>query len=367
MARISIFGDFKANTVEHLNLSGELQYLINNSDICMVNFEAPVHSKGKPIHKSGPNICQNTLSPEWLELHGINAISLANNHTMDFGKHGLEATRSSFHTATIMGAGSWDEAYRIHTFKTKDGFTIGIICCTQCEFGTLTEHTAEVGCTWAFSPDFERCLMGGVNCDFLIVMMHGGIEYMDHPLPEWRETYRKWIDIGADAVIASHPHVPQGWESYKGKPICYSLGNFCFQKRGKTRPHWNESLCCILNVTEPHQVTFEMRPVIYNPDTLYISDDKSQKTAQHLLQLNDVLKNNDVYIQYVDKFCQKLKPHYMNLFSRSGMVTGINMGLIKGVAEWIKSGGKFKKEHALNNIQCESHRWAILRSIKQTL
>ena len=364
MAKISIFGDFKANAVEHLNLSGELQYFINCSDINMVNFEAPVRSAGKPIDKSGPNICQNTDSPEWLELRGFNAISLANNHTMDFGEQGLESTCSSFHKATVMGAGTWDEAYRVHTFHTEDGFAVGIICCTQCEFGTLTENRGDIGCAWASSPDFEKIMTGGVNHDFLLVMMHGGIEYMNHPLPEWRETYRKWIDMGADAVIASHPHVPQGWELYKGKPICYSLGNFCFQKQGKTPPHWNESLCCMLTITEPHKSTLEMRPVVYNPETQYISDDRSQETASHLQQLNDVLADDNAYMQYIYGYCHKLKPHYMDLFSRSGMVTGLNVGLIKGLVEWIKRRGKFKKEHALNNLQCESHRWAILRGLK---
>lgn len=51
--------------------------------------------------------------------------------------------------------------------------------------------------------------MGG---DYLIVFNHGGVEYMDVPLPEWRDVYRLWIEMGADAVIASHPHVPQGYE-----------------------------------------------------------------------------------------------------------------------------------------------------------
>ena len=66
MARINIFGDFKANQVKHLNLSAELVHLLNTSDINMVNFEAPIKSCGKPLKKSGPNICQDKDSPEWL-------------------------------------------------------------------------------------------------------------------------------------------------------------------------------------------------------------------------------------------------------------------------------------------------------------
>ena len=137
MAKINIFGDFKANDVKHLNLSAELVYLLNTSDVNMVNLEAPIKSYGKPIKKSGPNICQDQDSPEWLELRGFNAISLANNHTMDFGDEGLSATISAFKKARVMGAGRWNEAYQMNSFTTKDGLTIGVISCTHCELVLL--------------------------------------------------------------------------------------------------------------------------------------------------------------------------------------------------------------------------------------
>ena len=74
MAKINIFGDFKANDVKHLKLSAELVYLLNTSDVNMVNLEAPIKSNGKPIKKRGPNICQDQDPPEWLALRGFHAI-----------------------------------------------------------------------------------------------------------------------------------------------------------------------------------------------------------------------------------------------------------------------------------------------------
>ena len=161
MARINIFGDFKANQVKHLNLSAELVHLLNTSDINMVNFEAPVKSCGKPLKKSGPNICQDKDSPEWLELRGFNAISMANNHTMDFGEDGLNTTIEAFDKATVMGVGNWEDAYRVNKFVSKDGLTIGVICCTHCEFGTLTEKPTvgdegQKGCAWSLSTEIVK-------------------------------------------------------------------------------------------------------------------------------------------------------------------------------------------------------------------
>ena len=166
MARINIFGDFKANQVKHLNLSAELVYLLNTSDINMANLEAPSQSDGSPIRKSGPHICQDQDAPEWLESRGFNAISLANNHTMDFGEDGLRATVSAFKKATVMGAGSWNEAYQLHRFSTKDGLTIGVISCTHCEFGTLTDkqyaiENEQSGCAWSLSTDIVKNIEGG--------------------------------------------------------------------------------------------------------------------------------------------------------------------------------------------------------------
>ena len=373
MAKINIFGDFKANNVKHLNLSAELVYLLNTSDVNMVNLEAPIKSNGKPIKKSGPNICQDQDSPEWLELRGFNAISLANNHTMDFGDEGLSATISAFKKAKVMGAGSWNEAYQMNSFTTKDGLTIGVISCTHCEFGTLTDkqhaiENGERGCGWSLSTEIVRNIIGSKECDFLIVFQHGGIEYMDQPLPEWREIYKHWIDMGADAVIASHPHVPQGWEYYNGKPICYSLGNFCFNQlnpKKEAPAHWYDSLCCTLDIEKPHECKMTVRPLWYDYKNGYICDNEREEFKQHLAHLNETLNNEKAYDEYVYKFCKNLYPSYMGQFSRSGWVANLfSKGFLKGIAEGVLGRGLFNKVHALNNLQCESHRWAILRGMK---
>jgi Bacterial capsule synthesis protein PGA_cap len=60
------------------------------------------------------------------------------------------------------------------------------------------------------------------------VFIHWGVETKRSPEPFQQEWARKMIDSGADGVIGSHPHVLQGFEYYKGKPIAYSLGNFLF-------------------------------------------------------------------------------------------------------------------------------------------
>lgn len=365
MAKINFFGDFKVNGVKHLNMSAELVCLLNTSDINVVNFEAPVKSKGSPLKKSGPNICQHIEAPEWLEERGFNAVSLANNHVMDFGETGLAKTKEAFQSARLMGAGSWDEAYKIHEFITSDNQRIGIICCTHCEFGTLTNRNAK-GTAHALCSDIQRLIsIGRSGFDALILFNHGGIEYIDIPLPEWREVYKLWIDLGADAVIASHPHVPQGYELYKDKPICYSLGNFCFDTLKRGAPlHWYESLCCTLNVTSAHNVKLDVRPIIYDAGNGYIKDNHDKAFIEHIEKMNAVLQDEEVYMKQVNNDVTRLLPHYKGLFSRGGFVTGLfQKEFAKGFAEGLIGKGFWNYRHALNNIQCESHRWAIMRAL----
>lgn len=161
MARLTIWGDFKANSTERLSLSGELAYLLNTSDANVVNFEAPIQGVGKPFRKSGPNISQQADAPEWLENYGFNVVSMANNHTMDYGTEGLEATKNAFGKAKVIGCGSWEEAYSLTVVTANDGLRIGFLACTHCEFGTLTDKQQRhiKGTAWAGSPDLDRTIL----------------------------------------------------------------------------------------------------------------------------------------------------------------------------------------------------------------
>ena len=233
MSRIMIFGDFKANKVKRLNLDGALVRMLNESDINIVNFEAPVKTGHSPIHKSGPNISQDIQAPEFLEQLGFNVISLANNHLFDFGPEGFLATKDAFSKESLIGAGTENEAYKPAVIESKDGLKIGILAATHNEFGNHGALSAnELGTASLLSPKFRESVRLSAldpGIDFLLIVSHAGVENVEYPLPELREIYRELIDLGADAVIASHPHIIQGLETYKDKPIAYSLGNFCFQ------------------------------------------------------------------------------------------------------------------------------------------
>lgn len=140
------------------------------------------------------------------------------------------------------------------------------------------------------------------KCGFSFCHAHAGIEEIDAPLPEWREKYKFFIDCGADCVIGTHPHVPQGWEEYKGKPIFYSLGDFYFDFLTGQHPYWSKNLVVLMELGEEGNINYEVRNISFS--NYIIDEDLSEETKQHNNYLCDLL--NDKYIDYVNEQSLKL-------------------------------------------------------------
>ena len=143
--------------------------------------------------------------------------------------------------------------------------------------------------------------------DYLFVLPHDGIEYIDIPLPETIARYHDFIEWGADAVIGTHPHCPQGWETYNGKPIFYSLGNFLFNSkdgydyRATNRPHWYEGLCVLITI-ENNSIKWEVLNT-RNVDNLRVVIDSDKERIEHNRQLCRYLADKDAYDNYLNKIC----------------------------------------------------------------
>ena len=157
-----------------------------------------------------------TSNVEILTSSSVEGVSLANNHTYDYGYTGYEDT-----VKTVNDAGL-EYGTNEHTFYyEKNGYKIAVIC-----HGLWGE--------WQADAIIDRIKKAEENSDYQIVFYHGGKERL-HATEEWKQrASRKLIDNGADLVIGNHPHVLQPREIYNGKEIIYSLGNFCFG--GNSRP-----------------------------------------------------------------------------------------------------------------------------------
>ena len=160
MIKINFFGDFMSNKAHQLSIGYLLKKELDSSNLNIVNLEAPIISNTcKPIYKSGPNIFQNISSIEFLENNSFNLISLANNHTMDFGMEGLKNTQNTIKKSNVIGAGNWSEAYQPYIYESQ-GIKIGVLSLTQREFGVLDdENNIMIGTAWMLHPIVDSMII----------------------------------------------------------------------------------------------------------------------------------------------------------------------------------------------------------------
>ena len=363
---INFFGDFKADTIEGLQFSDDLQSMLGLADCNVINFESPVGSpcSGSKTLKTGPSHCQDTVGPAWLEARGFSFVSLANNHTMDYGEDALLYTQSLFSKAQSFGAGTWDEAYRPCVFE-KDGVRVAILGLAHYEFGMLADKwdsRYQRGVAWINHPDVDRIILETKKqADYLIVFAHAGLEHIEQPLPEWRDRYRAMVDLGCDAVIASHPHIIQGWEFYHGKPIVYSLGNFFFPVRKKRPRQWYRSICASVELKD-RGTRLSITPICFTAQAIDI--DRSDETMEYIERVNNELAHENRYMEYVNEVCVEMLHDYDNHFARSGYVPSANLiKLGKHLVRRLK-GMSVHSVHVENILRCESHRWCLSRGLK---
>ena len=206
---------------------------ISRADIYMANQEFPFSDRGTPAPDKQFTF---RVPPERVSMMhelGIDIVTIANNHTLDYGTDALVDTCTTLENAGIpyVGAGAnMDRAKQLETIEVR-GRTIGFLAASRVYPDTSwVANSKKPGMVSGYDPSIllKEIEAAGEYCDYLVVYMHWGIERVEKPQEYQRTLGRQLIDAGADLVIGSHPHVLQGIEYYQGKPIVYSLGNFIF-------------------------------------------------------------------------------------------------------------------------------------------
>ncbi|MGN6417403.1 MAG: CapA family protein [Pseudobacter sp.] len=352
-------------------LSPGLSALLKEHAVRAINFEAPLKGSGAPIRKAGPHLHQHPEAASLAESAGFNLINLANNHIFDYGAEALDATVQSFKNSLCVGAGrNAGEAYALKQMEVN-GLKLGFLSYCEAEFGAITlNHQQSAGYAWINHPSVDASVMEAKKrVDVLLVQCHAGVEEMEIPLPEWRERYRSLIRAGADAVIASHPHVPQGWETYMGKPVFYSLGNFYFDA-ASDHPLWNKGQAVSLEYEDASLVNVKVLALERKGSQLHLSNDAAFQ--QYLVQLNTLLEEPAYSTALRSAALQLWDSYYRNYYNIA--LQGINetVSLTESIKRFVKRLLFAKKagvnhELLLHNIRIESHRWLVEKALEEKL
>jgi len=232
----------------------------------------------------GKGVLFHSMNPEAVNfLQKINADiwSLGNNHSMDAGLAGIVNTKKLAEEARAktLGAGLNLEEASAPLYIDKAG-GIGMICVSYL-VGCVPATESQPG---VFPWDNleligERIAKIKAKCRWCLVISHGGEEFAPMAMPYVREKYLQYLDLGADAVIGHHPHVPENYELFdNGKAIFYSLGNFIFDTDyQRAHLYTDTGVLLKLKFTE-HTMDFEAMGMQIDRKT----ERKSYK--QHLIQ-----------------------------------------------------------------------------------
>lgn len=203
------------------------------ADLTVVNLESPFVlandynvPTGSFMFKADPRALSG------LTLAGIDLVSLANNHTLNQGENGLRETFEMLikNGINYIGAGNSEEEARRGEVVEIQGEKFSFLSYAYPDDSSVATNNRAGIATMNIenmTEDVKREIEKGNK---VIAIMHAGIEYVTKP--NWQQTdfARAAIDAGAEAVIGHHPHWPQTFEFYKGKPIIYSLGNLVFDQ-----------------------------------------------------------------------------------------------------------------------------------------
>ena len=357
--------DFFTRGDLHSIIPKDLLDLLSAADLCVFNLETPLTDELDPIDKNGPTLVAPTACVSGLMELGIDLLSLANNHIKDQNEKGIISTINTLKKAGIayIGAGkNINEASKPAVYII-DGKRIGIYACAEHEFSIADEEH------WGANPfdpleSLDHIYNLKKECDYIIVLYHGGKEHYRYPSPNLQKTCRKIIEKGADIVICQHSHCIGCMETHQNGTIVYGQGNFLFDKADNE--FWNTSL--LITITNEGKINYI--PLIKTKNTVEIAKNKeADEIIQQFIHRSECIKRKGFVEEEYNLFAKdKLPDYYMSFTGKGKNLLYRVVNKISKNKFHIYMAKRYKNmmgTSVSNLIECEAHRELVLKSFKK--
>lgn len=355
---------FKKGDIKHL-FGEQLTKVFENADYRIFNLEIPLTDKESPISKCGPNLIAQISSINGYKAAGVDLFTLANNHVLDQGKVGLKNTINTLNSAGIgyVGVGNTpNEAAKPFVFDC-DGKKIGVYACVEHEFSVVADSSAGANpIDLLESPDHIATLKA--QCDYVIVLYHGGKEHYRYPSPNLQKVCRKLVDKGADLVVCQHSHCIGCEERYAKGTIVYGQGNFLFDDSDDE--FWQTGL--LIEIHDDFEISYI--PLVKRKETIRLAegDEAEQIINSFSKRSKEILAEGFVNHKY-SLFAADMLPTY--LMRISSYKPGIILRICNRLSGYHlipfllrQKYVKFKRLAIENSIACEAHRELFLQGLR---
>ena len=344
------------------NLMGEkLLTLWNSADIRIFNLEVPLCDNEDPIEKCGPNLIAPISTIVGIRSLKPSLVALANNHILDQGAQGLRSTIGILlqNDIPFVGAGyNINEASKPYIIE-KNNLKVGIYACAEHEFSIAKENTPGAN---PFDPleSFDHIKSLKEECDYVIVLYHGGKEHYRYPSPYLQKVCRKIVQKGADVVICQHSHCIGCYEEFEGSTIVYGQGNFIFDH--SESDFWKTSLLVKVVINEEPQL--EYIPIVKNGNGVRLAEDLEAKKILEDFQKrsSEIVKPGFIEKKY-NEFALDNRLFYIRKFAGMGrLLSKIDRTFLNNML----AKHKYNNKQLLaiqNYIECEAHRELMLTGL----
>ncbi|MGN0317375.1 MAG: CapA family protein [Lachnospira sp.] len=369
MVRVLIAGDFCIHDRMKL-LTGEqiaqsmlsVRPYVNGADYSLLNLESAISErKYKPIQKCGPHLLNGYEMLVAIKALGFDAVTLANNHFADYGPDAVADSLKMLDDYGIEYVGAGNnllEATQV-LYKKVRNLRLAFVNCCEHEFSIATDDIG--GCNPLDVVVVTQSIQEAKkNSDKVIVIVHGGTEFYNLPTPRMQQTYRFFVEQGADAIINHHQHCYSGYEYYQETPIVYGLGNFCFDMEGMRNHMWNEGYMVCLLIGE--KVTIELIPYKQCDERpgVYVLE-KRKDFDLKIGELNQIIADSNTVKEAYNQLKDSKKSEYLHLFQlpqNRTMRRLVKKKLVPQKLQEILLPTFLTRERATNLLsffQCEAH------------
>jgi len=355
---------FQNADVEYL-IGTELIDIFREHCFRLLNLETPLTDTASPILKSGQNFYAPTNTIEAIKLMNPSLLTLANNHILDQGVQGINSTIEILNKNSIhhVGVGKNLTNAVIPYILEKDGIKIGVYACAEHEFSIATETKAGA------NPFDQLESIGHIaslksQCDYVIILYHGGKEYYRYPSPLLQKYCKKMADNGADVIVCQHSHCIGSFEKYNKSTIIYGQGNFLFDNSDSE--FWKTSL--LLSVSFDGNVPkVNYIPIIKCDDKVRLADkSQSNEIIKSFYERSEYILHDGFVVNEYKDHAKKMYSKYLIALLGDNLIIRIMNKLFKRkLLNMMYS--KIALLKIMNYFMCEAHRELIIASLEDYL
>lgn len=346
-------------------LGEELKQVLSQADYRIFNLEVPLTDVENPIQKQGPNLIAPTETINGYKAMKVDLLTLANNHILDQGQQGVISTCEVLDRNHIsyVGVGKGEvEAAQPYIIEI-DNKKIGVYACTEHEFSIVTENMIGAN-PYDSLESFDHVMVLKQQCDFVIVLYHGGKEHYRYPSPNLQKVCRKFVQKGANLVVCQHSHCIGCEEKFMDGTIVYGQGNFLFDH--SKSEFWKTSILIQLDT----ELNISYIPLVKIGNSVRLAREEETKTImeEFLERSKDIQRKNFIEEQY-SRLAEETMELYLGaaLGKRKNIFFRVINRLTRArLNKWLlkRRYNQLSKIRLINYIECEAHRELFLTGLK---